>query len=164
MLRHGPAETRDPVRWPDDRKRPLSEEGVKATRRAARGLFRLLGTVDRFATSRTTRTATTARIAHAAFGGAGRVEGWPELEEEHTVLAILDRVARTARSGERVVLVGHQPTLAEFIGLALTGEQTALVRLGKASAACLEFSAAVRPGAARLVWLLNRKQLAAVRR
>ena len=162
-VRHGPAEVKDPGRWPDDRTRPLTEEGVEETRRAARGLVRLTGPVDRIATSRAVRARRTAEIVRDALGGASAPERWPELELGHLVPGIFDRLNRVVRSGEQVVLVGHEPTLAEFVGLALTGEGIALARLGKAGALCLEFPAAVVPGAARLLWLLTRKQLASVR-
>ncbi|HYB77229.1 MAG TPA: hypothetical protein VEE83_00915, partial [Thermoplasmata archaeon] len=59
-----------------------------------------------------------------------------------------------------VVIVGHEPTLAEFVGEALTGEGLSVVHLTKGGAVCLEFTNSVRPGAGRLVWLLTRKQLA----
>ena len=58
------------------------------------------------------------------------------------------------------MIVGHEPTLAEFVGLALTGEGVSVIRLTKGGAACLEFPSAVRPGSGRLLWLLTRKQLA----
>jgi hypothetical protein len=35
LFRHGPAESRDPERWPDDAERPLTPRGEKRTRLAA---------------------------------------------------------------------------------------------------------------------------------
>lgn len=163
VVRHGPAELKDPARWPDDRRRPLTSEGERGTRQAARGLARIAGPVDRVGSSRAVRAWRTAEIVRSALGTKRPVERWPELELGHLVPALFDRLNRSARSGETVVLVGHEPTLAEFVGLALVGDGLALVRFAKAGAAALEFPAAVRPAGARLLWLLNRKQLAGLR-
>src|SRR5690348_14291371 len=47
FLRHGPAGHADSSRWPDDRERPLTTKGIERTRRAAKGLTRLTGRIDR---------------------------------------------------------------------------------------------------------------------
>jgi len=163
VMRHGPAEARDPSRWPDDARRPLRAKGVTQTRRAARGLLRHLDRVDRLATSRAVRARRTAEIVRAELGRAPPLETWDELASGERAGPILARLAGAARPRETVVLVGHEPTLAEFVGLALVGEGISIVRLTKAGAVLLEFPAAVKPGAARLVWALTRKQLAAAR-
>ena len=158
VVRHGPAEIRDPARWPDDTERPLTPSGVKATRRAAKGIGRLVDPAPRIVTSRAERARATAELVHAAVGGA-RAETWIELASGRPAEPILDRLARSAQPGEEFLLVGHAPGLAEFVGLALTGDGLPVVRLAKGGAACIEFAAAVRPGAGRLLWLLTRKQL-----
>ncbi len=163
VLRHGPAEVRDPSRWPDDDRRPLSEKGRAQTRRSVRGVARLLHSLDRIATSPADRALATAEILRDAAAPALEVDQWSELASGRLAAPIFERLGRTGRSGETVALVGHDPTLTEFVGLALTGEGVTLVRLGKGGAALLEFPAAVGPGAARLLWLLTRKQLSDVR-
>ncbi len=163
VMRHGPAEARDAARWPDDAKRPLRPKGVTQTRRAARGLVRHLERVDRLASSAAVRARKTAELLRGELDPEPPLETWPELATGERAQPILDRLAAEARARETVVLVGHEPTLAEFVGLALVGEGVSVVRLTKAGAVLLEFPAAVRPGAARLVWALTRKQLAAAR-
>jgi phosphohistidine phosphatase SixA len=163
VMRHGPAEARDPARWPDDAKRPLRRKGVSQTRRAARGLAIHLDRVDRVATSTAVRARRTAEILRGELDSEPPIETWAELATGERAPPILERLAAAARPRETVVLVGHEPTLAEFVGLALVGEGLPVVRLTKAGAVLLEFPAAVRPGAARLVWALTRKQLAAAR-
>ena len=163
VMRHGPAEARDPARWPDDAQRPLRSKGVTQTRRAARGLVRHLERVDRLATSGAVRARRTAQILRDELDPSPELETWEELASGERAGPILERLQRAARRRETVVLVGHEPTLAEFVGLALVGEGISVVRLTKAGAVLLEFPAAVRPGAARLVWALTRKQLAGAR-
>jgi phosphohistidine phosphatase len=163
VLRHGPAEVRDPARWPDDGLRPLSTKGAQQTRRLARGLARLLGPVSCLATSPATRARQTAEILGRTLDPPRRATPWRELDAGTLAAPILLRLRREARSRREVVIVGHEPTLAEFVGLSLTGEGVSVVRLTKGGAACLEFPRAVRPGSARLLWLLTRKQLAGAR-
>lgn len=160
VVRHGPATLRDPARWPDDGLRPLTPKGADQTRTATLGLARYLGHRARLASSPAVRCRVTAEYLCAALDPPPRIDFWEELAPGALAPPIFERLTAATRSGPPIVLVGHEPTLAEFVGLALTGEGAPFLRLGKPSAACLEFPAGVRPGAARLRWLLTRKQLA----
>jgi len=158
-VRHGPAEVRDPARWPDDDLRPLTRKGEEETRKAAKGLAHMVRSADRLATSSADRAFRTAQLIRRELGKAPAPETWEELAPGNLPTPIFDRLRRSAHPKETVVLVGHEPTLAEFVGEALTGEGLSVVHLTKGGAVCLEFSNSVRPGAGRLVWLLTRKQL-----
>jgi phosphohistidine phosphatase len=160
LLRHGPAEERDPTRWPDDRERPLSSKGRAQTQKAAAGLVELLERVDRLASGPAVRSQRTAELLGRALRPPRRVELWPELDLDGPAPRILARLRRELRVRQTAVLVGHDPVLAELVGLALTGEGAAVARLTKAGAAAIEFPASVGPGSGRLLWLLTRKQLA----
>jgi phosphohistidine phosphatase SixA len=159
VVRHGPAALRDPARWPDDDLRPLTAKGAAATRSAAKGLARSLDRTVRLASSPAVRCRVTAELIDRALDPQPRIEFWPELAPGALAAPIFKRLAAAGRSRQELVIVGHEPTLAEFIGTALTGEGTPFTRLGKPSAVCLEFPAAIRPGAARLRWMLTRKQM-----
>ena len=163
VVRHGPAEDRNPVRWPDDARRPLTPKGVSQTRRAAKGLARLVPPADRIATSAATRALATAELVQQGLGDSTRMEQWEELAAGRLPGPIFDRLRRSVRTGQEIVLVGHEPTLAEFVGMALAGDGVPLVHLAKGGAACLEFPASLGPGSGRLVWLLTRRQLSEVR-
>ncbi|MGA8542192.1 MAG: histidine phosphatase family protein [Thermoplasmata archaeon] len=160
LFRHGPAERRDPARWPDDALRPLSRKGVQQTRRAARGLARQVEHVTRVASSPAVRARRSAEILGETLEPPVRPQLWAELDLGTTAAAILPRLRHETGAGRTVVLVGHDPTLSEFLGLALAAESVAVARLTKAGAACVEFPRSVRPGSGRLVWLLTRRQLA----
>ncbi len=163
VVRHGPAEVRNPVRWPNDDRRPLTPKGVSQTRRAAKGLARLVPPADRIATSAATRAMATAELVQRTIGDGRTMEQWDELSAGRLPGPIFERLRRSVKTGQEIVLVGHDPTLAEFVGMALAGDEVPLVHLAKGGAACLEFPASVGPGTARLVWLLTRKQLSDVR-
>lgn len=160
LVRHGPAEDRDPVRWPDDSRRPLTDKGKDQTRRAARGLARVVPKVGRLVSSAADRAIATARMVRGELPDHPRLETWPELGPGNLPNPLFDRLRRSAHPGDELVLVGHEPTLAEFVGMALVGDGVSVVRLTRGGAACLEFPGGVRPGAGRLRWLFTRKQLA----
>jgi len=159
VVRHGPAEPRDPARWPNDDRRPLTSKGKTQTRRAARGLARLASPADRVATSCADRASKTAELVAGALPETPRLETWPELAPGNLPDPIFQKLRRSVRPGQEVVLVGHDPTLAEFVGMALVGDGVSVVRLTRGGAACLDFPTGVKPGAGRLVWLFTRKQL-----
>ena len=151
------------ARWPDDFGRPLSADGVRETRAAARAFAAEVEEIDRIATSPLRRAARTAEIWAEAFDPPVRVLELPELRLEGDPSAALARVAREWKGASCGVLVGHEPGLAEILGLALTGEARPVARLSRAGTAALEFPQKVAPGGARLKWLLTRKQWMAQR-
>lgn len=164
MVRHGPAEARDPRRWPDDEHRPLSGPGVAETEGAARGLARFAPGPYRFASSPAERAWATARIFHEALGASGPVARWPELRPDSPAGPVLARVADEARRDDRLVVVSHEPILSELVGLALSGEAISLIHIARAGAASLAFEGRVGPGAGRLDWLMPRRALGAFAR
>jgi phosphohistidine phosphatase len=160
VVRHGPAEARDPRRWPDDDRRPLSREGRRSTAAAAEGLARLEKGIRTIVTSPATRARSTATLVREALGTKPVPAEWRELEPGGTAAAVLSRLALHHSPNETVVAVGHEPQLGELVGLALTGDAISVTRLAKAGAAAVTFPKFVRPGAATLDWRLDRKALA----
>ncbi len=158
LVRHGPAVARNPARWPDDSGRPLSADGVRETRVAAKAFAEEVKAIDRIATSPFRRAVRTAEIWGEAFDPPMRAVEWSELSLGGDPVRILARVARDWKGASRGVLVGHEPELVEVIGLSLTGEAVPIARLSRAGTAALEFPRKVAPAAARLEWLVTRKQ------
>jgi len=160
VVRHGPAESRDPRRWPDDDHRPLSREGRRETRDAANGLAAIEREVRFVLTSPASRARATAEIVRECLGIKRNCLPWSELAPGSAAAEALARLAEDIPARSTVVLVGHEPQLGELVGLALTGDAVSLTRLGKAGAAAVSFPRAIRPGAATLDWRLDRKALA----
>jgi phosphohistidine phosphatase len=136
---------------------------VEETRRAARGVHRISADVTRIVSSPATRAHQTAEIARSALGLTRPVELWDELSPDSAAAPVLSRLGDEAKRGDLPMLVGHEPTLGEFVGYALTGEEISLVRLGRAGAVRVCFDAAVTPGGGRVEWMLGRRDLARVR-
>jgi phosphohistidine phosphatase len=158
IVRHGPAADRDPSRWPDDQRRPLSADGRRSTRRAAKGLATLHPTVDKIVTSPAIRAYATAEILRSVLEVEAELETWAELEPDTPAGPVLERLQRLSRR-QGVCMVGHEPTLGEFLGLTVTGESVPIARFSKGGAAQITFPQEARPGAAEIDWVLTRKQL-----
>ncbi len=120
-MRHGPAESRDPTRFPDDDLRPLTTKGKKRINACAKGM-KVLGFVpERILFSPTVRTRETALLLARAFKlskSALKVE--PALHYDSDP-GILVRTAGTAKTRTRTLWIGHEPWLGEALGQLLEG-------------------------------------------
>jgi phosphohistidine phosphatase len=163
VLRHAPAEHRDPRRWRNDDKRPLRSDGRKEFREAARALGHLLSTRGHVAVSPLTRALETAEILGEAWAPARRPVLWEELRPTASALKLLERVAATSGPRGDYVVVGHEPQLSRLVGLATTGEALPVVQFSKGGAVALDFPARLVPGGARIGWALTRSQLRRIR-
>jgi phosphohistidine phosphatase SixA len=167
LVRHAIAEEPDAGRWPGDRERPLTAAGIQKFREAARGLARLAPEVSAVWSSPFRRAWQTAEILHAAAGWPAP-EACEALEPGRAADRALRLLAAAAGRGRAagaggLALVGHAPGLDEIAALALFGRGAwAPFALRKGGAACIDFEATVRAGAATLVWLATPKFLRAL--
>lgn len=120
--------------------------------------------MSRIVTSPALRAKRTAELFQEALELDRPIEAWDELAPDTSASAVLQRIAADGRRSEGVALFGHEPTLSEVIGLAMTGEAVSLVHFARAGAAALLFQKAVAPGTGQLDWLLTRRQLVALAR
>jgi phosphohistidine phosphatase len=159
ILRHAIAFPRDAKRWPDDRERPLTAEGVKKARRAAAGLRRVAEPPALVLTSPLVRARDTASI----FRQAAR---WPEAVESDALAPgkspeeALEAVRRAAAGTRSVAVIGHQPGLGKLLSLCLRGEaRPEAFELKKSAVVCLSFDGPPRAGQGTLTALLPPRTL-----
>jgi phosphohistidine phosphatase len=158
LVRHAAAFGRDPDRWPDDSRRPLTPEGEEEFRLAARGLARLTSRVDVILSSPYLRAWRTAQIL-------SELDSWPDPEPSPVLEPTLppEKAAQELRSyagAESIAVVGHRPGLHELAAYLLTGEGDGLeIALKKGGVACVRFDDTPAPGAGELRWLLAPKVL-----
>ncbi|MCI4326423.1 MAG: histidine phosphatase family protein [Thermoplasmata archaeon] len=164
IVRHGPAESRDPRRWSNDDLRPLSRDGRRETRDAAAGIAALERQVGTILTSPATRARATAEILRNTLGVRSKLIDWPELAPGAPAAPLLERLAEDGTRRATVLLVGHEPQLGELVGLAIAGDAVSVTRLGRAGTAAVEFPKAIRAGGGTLAWRLDRKALTRVGR
>lgn len=156
IVRHGPAEERSlwaETGWPDS-ERPLTKDGRRKARDAARGLAELVDGVDLVATSPWTRAAKTAAFVAAAFDA--KVLALDALIPDRP---LADAVAWLKdRREKRIALVGHEPHLSRLASFLMTGRETSVLTLKKSQALLLDLRSGA-PGAARLSWSIPSKTL-----
>jgi phosphohistidine phosphatase len=162
FVRHGPAGGADAARWPDDRDRPLTPKGIARTRRALKGLTRLVRHADRIWTSPLARARETAELARRAWSASPPVETLDELAPGGHALPLLREWIRRAHD-ETLVVLGHEPDLSS-LAAALTGLKTGGLELKKAGAIGLAIEPGAGPGAATLTFLLPPRALRALAR
>jgi len=157
LVRHAIAQNRDPAKWPDDGKRPLTPEGEERFRRAARGLRRIVPTVQLVLASPFDRAWRTAELLREE-------TGWPKPEPARAIEAGRSptegvELLRAHLHAESVALVGHEPNLSELASTLLTGNATRLAMdFKKGGVACLGLDE-LRRGSAILRWFVSPKLL-----
>lgn len=157
LLRHGPAGTSDPMTWPDDRKRPLTEKGIARTHRACSGLARLEPGINLVLSSPLKRCAETAAILVEELDGKATLRFSEALAPGGSWRATLAEL-ESFLEADTVVLVGHEPDLGKLAGVLLFGAPAALP-LGKAGACSIDFETRCAAGKGRLRWFLPPRAL-----
>jgi phosphohistidine phosphatase len=112
LIRHAIAEQRGDA-WPDDAKRPLTEEGIARMRKAVRGLSRLGVTVDVILSSPLVRARQTADIVAAGLDPRPSILSADALTPAGTFTALVADLEKHARKS-RIALVGHEPHIGEI--------------------------------------------------
>jgi phosphohistidine phosphatase len=160
LFRHGPAGERDPARWSDDGKRPLTAKGIVKTREASRGLAKIEKGISLVLTSPLVRAEQTAQILRETLGEKAKLVTLAELAPGGSNRAVIAHLAELPAS-RSVALVGHEPGLGKLAALlALGSGTTGEIKLKKAGAVALFFDGPARAGAGDLAWLLPRRMLA----
>jgi phosphohistidine phosphatase len=158
LVRHAIAENRDSAKWPDDSKRPLTPEGEDRFRKAARGLRRIVPTVELVLASPFDRAWRTAELLRDE-------AGWPEPQPAPAIEAGRSpsegiELLRGHLQAQSAALVGHEPNLSELTSTLLTGNATRLAMdFKKGGVACLQIDGSLRRGSAFLLWFVSPKLL-----
>jgi phosphohistidine phosphatase len=159
LIRHAIAEeSEDFARTgKDDRLRPLTDEGRKKMKQAARGLRSLEPEIDLLATSPLTRAAQTGAILDSIYGGLEEVE-IEQLSPEATPEEFLRWLRK--QKVDTVAAVGHEPSLSQILSWLLTGTERRLFAFRKGGACLLELpDSEPAGGTATLLWALTPAQL-----
>jgi phosphohistidine phosphatase len=142
-----------------DAERPLTKEGKKKMRAAARGLACVVERIDVLASSPLVRARETAEIVAEAFEGM-KVAAVDELKPGKPVKGVLQWLQGHAAADATIAVVGHEPQLGMLISSLLAGERRrSFVDVRKGSATLLEFPEQVKAGGAMLQWMLKPGQL-----
>ena len=162
VIRHAVAEERDAfaVTGQPDAQRPLTDDGRKKMKGAARGLKGIVPRLNVLATSPLLRAAQTAEIVSREYGGI-ESRTVPELSPERRPDELLGWL-RSHQLGDTVAIVGHEPHLGFLAGWLLTGRNDSFVDFKKGGAVLLEFDDPRAGGNAVLAWALPPRLLRAL--
>jgi phosphohistidine phosphatase len=159
LLRHGVSEARDHSRYPNDSRRPLTDEGIRKMNQAAKGMRALDLKFDVILTSPYTRTRQTAEIVANEFKVQRLLEDTPHLEPGGDPRALIkDLLAREA-SVHSILLVGHEPNLSELVSMLVVGSEVLSITMKKGSLCKLAVSGLKYGRCATLEFLLSPGQL-----
>ncbi|OAB55994.1 histidine phosphatase family protein [Phormidium willei BDU 130791] len=135
LIRHGIAADRSPQTYPDDSQRPLTDAGVKKTRKIAKRLAELSLQFDYLLTSPLMRAQQTAEILvnaqlspkpeiSTALAPAGQLQDW---------LHWYNTIPKTGNNGDvAIAVVGHQPDLGHWAEQLIWGESRGQLIVKKA--------------------------------
>ena len=160
LIRHGLAEERG-EQWPDDTKRPLTEEGMSRLRRQARGLARLGVAVDVVLTSPLVRARQTAEIIAAGLDLRPHVATIDSLAPDGSYAALAADLEKHARK-TRIALVGHEPDIGELAARLIGAKQPIEFKKGAVCRIDVEALPPAGPGALR--WFLSPKAMRSIRK
>jgi phosphohistidine phosphatase len=161
VVRHGIAEERDAWAPRDDSLRPLTPDGKKKMKEAAKGLRALVPRINLVATSPLTRAAQTAQVLAKEYEKTEPVTV-EALAPGQRPPAVADWL-RKQTTKETVAVVGHEPGLGALISWLSAGIERSFIELGKGGACLLELGERIDAGEAILVWALRPSQLRALR-
>jgi phosphohistidine phosphatase len=160
LIRHGIAEERGDA-WPDDTKRPLTEEGIDRLRKSSRALERLGVSFDVVLTSPLVRAHQTAEIIASAYSPKPSIVTMDALApggSSATVIAELEKHSKKTR----IAIVGHEPDIGE-LAAKLAGIRLDL-EFKKGAIARIDVDALPPEGPGQLRWFIPPKFLRSLKR
>lgn len=159
LLRHGPAVERGNFRGRDDSQRPLTPDGRKKMRAAARGLRALGLSFDLILSSPLVRAHDTADLVAKVLTNRRHLRLTELLTPEADPAKLIRHLATLPRP-QSVLLVGHEPHLSTLLAMLVGARAAPPLKLRK-GAVCLLSVGKLRCGScARLEWLLTARHLA----
>ncbi|MGA6828942.1 SixA phosphatase family protein [Nitrospira sp. NS4] len=157
LMRHGIAIDGEAWDGPDET-RPLTGQGKKKLREAARGLAAMGLSPTHILSSPLTRARETARLVRESIGSSPDIVECKELApgtSPEQLTALLSGLPSDAL----VLCVGHEPLLGETAGYWLTGRSRKNFPLKKAGALHVRFDQTVAAGQGILRWCCQPAQL-----
>lgn len=164
LLRHAIAVPRGTPEYEGrDEERPLTDEGIKKMKAAAKGILALGLSFDRIYTSPFLRARHTAEIVANVLEERKILQDADQLGGDFSPQAVMD-LLKVAKPGEKVLLVGHQPDLGELANHFLCDGPGIEISLKKGALMRIDFPGAPAQGQGTLMWLLEPGHLRAIQK
>ena len=156
IVRHAWAGEHGDPRWPDDRLRPLTEEGRERFANVAKELAQRGCEPQIIATSPLVRCRETAEILAAQAPGKPRIVPLDALRPGSNLAALL--AWSRDQQADQIAWVGHAPDVS-LLAAELVGDCQAAIRFSKGACAAISFDEGLQPGAGELRWHATAKLL-----
>jgi len=160
FFRHGLAAERGDA-WPDDTKRPLTEEGMSRLRKAVRGLAHLGVSVEVVLSSPLVRARQTAEIVAGGLDPRPSLVNVDSLAPDGAYAAVVADLEKHARK-TRIALVGHEPMMGELAARLIGSRHPIEFKKGGVCRIDVEDLPPAGPGDLR--WMLTPKILRALKK
>ena len=160
LIRHGIAEARGDA-WPDDAKRPLTEDGISRLKKEARGLARLNVAFDVILTSPLVRTRQTAEVFAGALDSRPALVNAESLAPGGTYAALVADLEKHARK-HSIALVGHEPGIGELAARLIGSRHP--IEFKKGAVCRIDLDEVPPSGPGDLRWMLTPKILRGIKR
>jgi len=157
IIRHGLAGEHGDPRYPDDRMRPLTEEGRKRFADTMKHLADVGFEPEIIATSPLVRCRQTAEIVVDRVRGKPKLVELSALEPGSDLDALLEWT--NSQSNDEVAWLGHAPDVSNLAASLLGPRSETAIRFAKGAVACIAFDGPVARGAGELQWLVTAKVL-----
>ncbi len=159
IVRHAIAVPRGTAGYPHD-DRPLTEEGIHKMQKAAKGLRRILPSLDAILTSPMQRAEETAHIIAQELVLEHKIlvteNLKPGVSSDHALAEL-----RTHEHARAVMLVGHEPELSR-LGSFLLGSPGTVLELKKGAVLRIDLDDLPPRSTGRLIFLLQPRHLRAL--
>jgi phosphohistidine phosphatase len=156
LVRHAIAARRGPD-YPDDRKRPLTNEGIARFKQAVDGFKELDCQIDLVLTSPLVRATETAELLLSGLNRAPKLERLDALAPQGRLNAVLEAIATFSRRYHHIALVGHEPGIGELAAKLLRARGA--IEFKKGAICCIELQGTMPAGPGVLRWHLPPKVL-----
>jgi phosphohistidine phosphatase len=155
LIRHGLAAERG-EEFPDDSKRPLTNDGISRLRKEAKGLDALDVGFDQILTSPLVRAKQTAEVFAELMKSKPPVHMTDALTPAGGPAAVIQELGKHMRKA-RIALVGHEPNMGE-LAAHLIGAKVPIAF--KKGAVCrIDFAIFPPKGKGQLVWFVTPRML-----
>jgi phosphohistidine phosphatase len=156
IVRHGLAGEHGDPRYPDDRLRPLTDEGRKRFANTVKALAAAAMKVSVIATSPLVRCRQTADILAERLPGKPKLVELEALEPGSDLNKLIDW--SNAQGVDEIAWVGHAPDVSDLAGH-LIARSYAQIRFSKGAVAAIEFDDLITRAGGELQWLATAKLL-----
>ena len=159
FLRHAIAAEPGTIAVSHDSERPLTSEGIEKMEKAVEGMRRADFSFDHIVSSPYLRASETAKIVAEGLGFKGKIRFSDALTPGAELKDLL-KLLRDFKSGNKVLLVGHLPSIGEFVSNLISGKSTVAMDYKKGGLCRVDMLETIVPGVVgELKWFLTPKQL-----